>query len=172
MFQGWGFLLGEIWVLLALAALLGLCAGWLIWGGRRPEAGSASLQRALEDSRAEARACAEALAAAQAVTGSRATSAVPAKSPEPSEASRPRSLAGARGGVPDDLERISGIGPKLAKLCHDLGYYHFDQIAAWTPEEIAWVDTNLEGFKGRVSRDAWVDQARALATGTRDAEFD
>lgn len=34
MFRGWGFLLGEIWVLLALAALLGLFVGWLIWGRR------------------------------------------------------------------------------------------------------------------------------------------
>ena len=34
MFHRWGFLLGEIWVLLLLAALLGLLAGWLIWGRR------------------------------------------------------------------------------------------------------------------------------------------
>jgi len=34
MFQNWGFLLGEIWVLLLLAALLGLLAGWLIWSRR------------------------------------------------------------------------------------------------------------------------------------------
>lgn len=34
MFQRWGFLLAEIWVLLALAALLGLFVGWLIWGRR------------------------------------------------------------------------------------------------------------------------------------------
>ena len=35
MFERWGFLLSEIWVLLVLAALLGLIVGWLIWG-RRP----------------------------------------------------------------------------------------------------------------------------------------
>ncbi|MEO0665625.1 MAG: NADH-quinone oxidoreductase subunit E, partial [Pseudomonadota bacterium] len=44
MFQNWGFLVGEIWALLALAALIGLVAGWLIWGGSR--AGSVSAKEA------------------------------------------------------------------------------------------------------------------------------
>ena len=38
-----------------------------------------------------------------------------------------------------------------------------DQVAAWRASEVAWVDENLEGFKGRVSRDNWVDQAKKLA---------
>ena len=46
-----------------------------------------------------------------------------------------------------------------------MGFYHFDQIAAWTAAEIAWVDDNLEGFKGRVTRDEWVAQAAILAAG-------
>jgi NADH-quinone oxidoreductase subunit E len=65
----------------------------------------------------------------------------------------------------DDLKRIKGVGPKLEKLCNRLGFYHFDQIAAWTADEVAWVDQNLEGFKGRVTRDNWVEQARLLASG-------
>ena len=60
---------------------------------------------------------------------------------------------------------IKGIGPKLEQLCNSLGFYHFDQIAAWTASEIAWVDENLEGFKGRVTRDEWVSQAKVLASG-------
>ena len=44
-----------------------------------------------------------------------------------------------------------------------MGFYHFDQIAQWGPEEVAWVDQNLEGFKGRVSRDNWAEQAARLA---------
>ena len=79
--------------------------------------------------------------------------------------SRPQRLDGPRAGRADDLKLIKGIGPKLEDLCHALGFYHFDQIAAWTPAEVAWVDDNLEGFKGRVSRDGWVAQARALAAG-------
>ena len=80
-------------------------------------------------------------------------------------ARRPAGLPGARGGAADDLTRIKGIGPKLEQLCHSLGFYHFDQVAAWTADEISWVDDNLEGFKGRVTRDDWVAQARILAAG-------
>ena len=81
------------------------------------------------------------------------------------DASRPAALDGPRAGGADDLKRIKGIGPKLEKLCNSLGFYHFDQIANWTADEVAWVDANLEGFKGRVSRDNWVEQAGLLAGG-------
>ena len=91
------------------------------------------------------------------------------KAPEPVAAlpkqSRPALLAAARGGVSDDLKRIKGIGPKLEAMLHGMGVHHFDQIASWTEAELAWVDDNLEGFKGRASRDAWVDQAKVLAAG-------
>ena len=43
-----------------------------------------------------------------------------------------------------------------------MGFYHFDQIAAWTPAEVAWVDARLK-FKGRIERDSWIAQAAALA---------
>jgi NADH-quinone oxidoreductase subunit E len=95
-----------------------------------------------------------------------AVNATPAATPEakaPGAALKPAGLTGARGGKPDDLKIIKGIGPKLEILCHSLGFYHFDQIANWTAAEIAWVDDNLEGFKGRVTRDDWVGQAKALA---------
>lgn len=75
---------------------------------------------------------------------------------------KPASLATARGGVPDDLKAIEGIGPVLERLCHELGFFHFDQIAGWSADEIAWVDQNLKGFKGRVTRDKWVAQARII----------
>ncbi|MHA3980270.1 NADH-quinone oxidoreductase subunit NuoE [Halovulum sp. GXIMD14794] len=81
------------------------------------------------------------------------------------EEGRPVGIEAARDGQPDDLKKISGVGPKLEKLLHSLGFFHFDQIAAWTEAEIEWVDQNLEGFKGRVTRDNWVEQARDLAKG-------
>ena len=62
----------------------------------------------------------------------------------------------------------TGIGPNLEELCNRLGFFHFDQIASWTDDEVTWVDANLNGFQGRVSRDNWVDQAKALAKA--DAE--
>lgn len=90
--------------------------------------------------------------------------------PEPAAAAaaigkRPAALSAPRAAGADDLKKIRGVGPKLEQLCNELGFYHFDQIAAWTEEEVAWVDENLEGFKGRVSRDDWVEQARVLAAG-------
>lgn len=97
-----------------------------------------------------------------------APKAPPAAAAEPAAAqgpgTRPAALSAARDNRPDDLKRIKGIGPKLEKLCNSLGFYHFDQIAAWTADEVAWVDQNLDGFKGRVVRDDWVAQARQLAS--------
>ncbi|WP_299625590.1 NADH-quinone oxidoreductase subunit NuoE [uncultured Tateyamaria sp.] len=83
---------------------------------------------------------------------------------------KPETLDAARGGKADDLKMIKGVGPKMENLLHELGFFHFDQVAAWTADEVAWVDQNLKGFKGRVSRDNWVTQAKALATGA-ETEF-
>lgn len=243
MFQRWGFMMGEIWLLLLLAALVGLFAGWFIWGRRPPapeETGEADrLRTALEACNAKGRdqtaritalegdlsaakaaasesaAKAERAAAASATPASasaaavaaqaspqvaasngqapsaaakpaqakaaKASSAAPASKPDsgkaasaasntakptaPKAADKPKSLTKARGGKPDDLKLIKGVGPKLEALCHKLGFYHFDQIASWTDKEIAWVDENLEGFKGRVTREDWVQQARDLMNG-------
>ncbi|GAB4263514.1 MAG: hypothetical protein Kow0013_09960 [Pararhodobacter sp.] len=105
---------------------------------------------------------AEKPAAAEAAS---AAAPAPAAAATPAEGTRPAALSAPRNGVADDLKRIKGIGPKLEQLCHSLGFYHFDQIAAWTEAEVAWVDQNLEGFKGRVTRDEWVAQAKLLAAG-------
>ncbi len=88
---------------------------------------------------------------------------------KPSE-TKPRVLTAARDGKPDDLKMIKGVGPKLEGVLNDIGIYHYDQIAAWGPAEIAWADQNLVGFKGRVSRDDWVGQAGKLAAGV-ETEF-
>lgn len=79
------------------------------------------------------------------------------------EGTQPKGLDRPRGGKADNLKEINGIGPAMEKLLNNLGYFHFDQVAAWTETEVAWVDNNLEGFKGRVSRDEWVSQAKKLA---------
>jgi NADH-quinone oxidoreductase subunit E len=81
------------------------------------------------------------------------------------EASGPAGISAARDGRADDLKKIKGVGPKLEKVLNSMGFFHFDQIAGWTAAEVAWVDENLEGFKGRVSRDDWVTQAKLLASG-------
>ncbi|WP_102108148.1 50S ribosomal protein L21 [Oceaniglobus roseus] len=71
-------------------------------------------------------------------------------------------LTEARDGKADDLKKISGVGPKLEGLLHENGVFHYDQIAAWSPEEIAYMDEKLS-FKGRIERDGWLDQAKTLA---------
>ncbi|MEY4984483.1 MAG: hypothetical protein RIR62_2749 [Pseudomonadota bacterium] len=78
------------------------------------------------------------------------------------EGVKPKALKAPRKGQADDLKQIEGIGPVLEKLCHELGIYHFDQIAAWGADEVAWMDANLKGFRGRVTRDRWVAQAKLI----------
>ncbi|WP_439142554.1 50S ribosomal protein L21 [Planktotalea sp.] len=71
-------------------------------------------------------------------------------------------LKEARGGQPDDLKKISGVGPKLEGVLHEIGVFHFDQIAAWGPAEISYMDDRLS-FKGRIERDDWIAQATQFA---------
>lgn len=65
----------------------------------------------------------------------------------------------------DDLTRIKGLGPKLAARLRELGVTSFAQIAAWDDAELARIDGQLGTFAGRPARDAWVEQARFLASG-------
>ena len=83
----------------------------------------------------------------------------------PAEGVKPANLlTEARDGQPDDLKKISGVGPKLEGLLHENGVFHFDQIAAWTADEIAYMDDKLS-FKGRIERDDWIAQANDLMKG-------
>ena len=82
---------------------------------------------------------------------------------------RPKGIAAARGGKADNLQRISGIGPKNESILHTLGFFHFDQVAAWTAAQVAWVDDHLR-FNGRIAREEWIKQANLLADG-KEAEF-
>ena len=77
-------------------------------------------------------------------------------------AAAPATLAAPRGGKGDDLKQIVGVGPKLEALLHELGFWHFDQIAGWTPSQVAWVDSRLGTFRGRIVRDDWIGQSRRL----------
>ena len=75
----------------------------------------------------------------------------------------------ARDNRADDLKRIRGIGPQNEGRLHGLGIWHFDQIAGWTPENVRWVGSYL-AFPGRIDRENWLDQAKALASGG-DTDF-
>ena len=99
-----------------------------------------------------------------------AAQAVSKGEPAASKSKKPRAMKAPREGGADDLKMIKGVGPKLEKMLNGMGFFHFDQIAGWTEAELAWVDDNLEGFKGRASRDGWTSQAKLLAEG-RQTEF-
>lgn len=61
----------------------------------------------------------------------------------------------------DDLEIIKGIGPQNHARLNALGIWSFAQIAAWTPENAKWVGSYL-AFAGRIEREDWIGQAKAL----------
>jgi predicted flap endonuclease-1-like 5' DNA nuclease len=94
------------------------------------------------------------------------TEPAPAAPVTPSAGQKPAMLAAPRTGGADDLQQLKGVGAKLETALNGLGIYHLDQIAAWGPAEVLWVDENLQGFKGRASRDGWVAQAKALTGST------
>ena len=68
---------------------------------------------------------------------------------------------------PDDLKMISGIGPKIEGILHELGIWTWSQIAEWTKDECEWINGYLR-FKGRIERENWVEQASALDAGGRE----
>lgn len=123
-----------------------------------------------------------AAAAAAPVVAAVAKPAAPAPAPTPAPAAapqatmakvegedliagqRPEGLATARNNKSDDLKRIRGIGPQNEGRLHGLGIWHFDQIAAWSKENIEWVGSYL-AFPGRIDREDWVGQAKILAAG-------
>jgi predicted flap endonuclease-1-like 5' DNA nuclease len=65
-------------------------------------------------------------------------------------------------GAPDDLRLIVGVGPVLERMLHQLGVATFRQIAYWSERDIDAIDAQLHEFPGRIRRDGWVTQARAL----------
>ncbi|CAN7541221.1 ATP-binding cassette domain-containing protein [Aminobacter sp. LjRoot7] len=71
-------------------------------------------------------------------------------------------LAAPRGGVADRLILIKGIGPVNEKKLNDHGIFHFDQVAGWKKSDIAAAEAYL-AFDGRIEREDWVGQAKALA---------
>ncbi|MCR9134893.1 MAG: NADH-quinone oxidoreductase subunit NuoE [Alphaproteobacteria bacterium] len=88
-----------------------------------------------------------------------------AAKPDLSDANRPAAME--RPDEIDDLKLISGVGPKIESVLHSIGVYKWEQITKWGEAEREWVDGYLK-FKGRIERDDWVRQAKALAEGGVD----
>jgi predicted flap endonuclease-1-like 5' DNA nuclease len=77
---------------------------------------------------------------------------------------KPPVLSAPRNGLPDDFTLIDGLSAMQQSTLNALGIFHFDQIAAWTPEHVAWVDRYLY-LRGRIGDEEWVEQADDLARG-------
>ena len=65
-------------------------------------------------------------------------------------------------GEPDDLTDIVGIGKVFEEMLHELGVYHFRQIAAFGPGDVARINSELKEFRGRIDHDDWIGQAKEL----------
>ncbi|MEO0496568.1 MAG: hypothetical protein AAF141_04260 [Pseudomonadota bacterium] len=78
---------------------------------------------------------------------------------------KPRVMKAPRKGGPDALTQIDGVGNAIEKRLNELGIYHFDQIAKWTPENCVWIGIEI-GFPGRAERENWVGEAAKLASGS------
>jgi small subunit ribosomal protein S2 len=70
-------------------------------------------------------------------------------------------LLAAPRGAPDDLAKLTGVGPQIVKKLNDAGVFHYWQIAALTPEDSAKLDADLK-LNGRIERDGWIETARSL----------
>jgi small subunit ribosomal protein S2 len=73
----------------------------------------------------------------------------------------PFELLTAPRGAPDDLAKLQGVGPQIVKKLNDAGVFHYWQLAAMTPDDVTKLDAEVK-LNGRIARDGWVDQARAL----------
>jgi predicted flap endonuclease-1-like 5' DNA nuclease len=82
---------------------------------------------------------------------------------------RPNGFAAPRGGTADDLKRIKGIGRQNEGRLHGIGIWHFDQMAAWSDDNVKWIGSYL-AFPHRIEREKWIDQARELAA-SRETKF-
>lgn len=174
------YLIQQIWIWIVVAALIGFLFGWLLrW--------RVTLERVdrLEDNLMLVRAARDRLeqdnkrltVRLAALEGAEAAMAMkPAAAAQPAADGigggvKPATMTAPRLGGADDLKRITGIERKTEERLHQLGIYHYDQIAAWTRANIDWVDSFLEGKglegKGRITREGWVEQAGRLALGDK-----
>ncbi|HEX6375611.1 MAG TPA: hypothetical protein VFZ91_07805 [Allosphingosinicella sp.] len=71
-------------------------------------------------------------------------------------------------GPPDNLQRLKGVGPKLASQLNEFGITRYDQLAGLTETEVALLDRRMGAFEGRIARDRLVEQACYLERGDID----
>jgi len=163
---------GEIVIWLLIAAALGVVLGWLLRGILRPPRDEPAAPAVVAPKPERTRVTEVDTGEGHTRTGSapvesRFAPPQDAAPPDPVEArSRVAEIASRTGGdgdIPhDDLVRIHGVGPKIARLLVSMDITSFRQVARFTPEDVAVVNDALEVFPGRIERDDWISSAREL----------
>lgn len=156
---GWEWVSPAYMVLIAIAMALALAIIW--WGMRQRRI------RAQAEAQQEAAAEAHAAAAAASIETAIAEPAPVASAAPPAVESIAVTSSAAMATEGDELGRMKGIGPKFAARLAELGYTRFAQIAALTPAEANALDAQLGSFRGRLTRDRWIEQATYLANDDR-----
>jgi predicted flap endonuclease-1-like 5' DNA nuclease len=100
--------------------------------------------------------------AASAAVAEQEAEPVRVTAPPAARRSKPPVLPAARNGAPDDLTLIEGVSLLQQTTLYSLGVFHFEQIAAWSEENVAWVDQYLR-LQGRIGEEEWIEQASDLA---------
>lgn len=172
----------QMWILLALAFGGGVLTGWLLRATPEVEPGEPETGRAnapepdVPPAQSPApHPSSPAASAFSAPTPSPASPPArdvevkpaaeqPADTPvaasQPTPVSKPEAKTASASG--DDLTQIKGIGPKLDAVLKEAGVTRIAQIAAWSEADVERFD-ELLNFKGRIAREAWVEQARKRA---------
>lgn len=63
----------------------------------------------------------------------------------------------------DDLTQIMGIGPYIEQKLNEIGICNFSQISKLKESDIKVITELIDFFPGRIERDNWVGQAKALS---------
>jgi large subunit ribosomal protein L21 len=127
-------------------------------GGAAPKPGAKSKAKPQK-----AEPAAEAKPAKAEAKPAKAAETKPAKA-EPKAAESAVLFLSAPQGEPDDLKKLTGVGPAIEKKLNAVGVYHYSQVAAFTPDDVAKLEEALH-MSGRVERDGWIAQAKKLAEG-------
>ncbi len=148
----------QNWVLLVLGVAVALVALWWLLGSSSSRSPEATTRDGIEQE------------ISPVIAG---PAAMPFDVPPPVDAipvaAEPEALVQPAQPLPagpaDELTRMKGVGPKVASMLSAMGITRYDQIAAWSDDDVARIDAQLGTFKGRITRDQWVEQARLLASG-------
>jgi predicted flap endonuclease-1-like 5' DNA nuclease len=155
------WLVWHMWILIGLAFAGGVIAGWVA-RGRSDETPERPLLETLDATVVEP--------VAEPATPEPAFEPEPEPEPE-TEAEPEPEAAPAEAEAPaadeapaDDLTAIKGLGPKAAEKLQAEGVTRFADIAGWKAADVERYDALING-RGRIVRDEWVKQAKALAKG-------